>query len=101
MELKRLKMKKHYEQKMTELKEFDEDENLTELKSRSDNIKLPRETKEESIQRFFESQPLDEVKVKISAAVVPEGSQDNPERGAKLRHLERKRLQSPLLMWQT
>ncbi|XP_071477128.1 uncharacterized protein [Diadema antillarum] len=77
MELKRLRIKKQLEQKLSELDESDEDDNLTET-SRSSNILLPRESREESVQRFFNSQPVDDVEVKDADPVVPEVGQAKP-----------------------
>ncbi|XP_072170025.1 uncharacterized protein [Diadema setosum] len=77
MELKRLKIKKQLEQKLSELDESDEDDNLTET-SRSSNILLPRESREESVQRFFNSQPVDDVEDKSVNPVVPEVGQAKP-----------------------
>ncbi|XP_071498147.1 uncharacterized protein [Diadema antillarum] len=76
MELKRLRIKKQLEQKLPELDES-EDDDLTET-SRSSNILLPRESREESVQRFFNSQPVDDVDVKDANPVVPEVGQAKP-----------------------
>ncbi|XP_063959911.1 uncharacterized protein LOC135155123 [Lytechinus pictus] len=64
MELKRLKLQKEHQQKLAELAESEDELSNT-------SIKLPEETKEESVQRFFESQSTDEGNIQTQAPPVP------------------------------